>query len=147
MKIRDFEPNDRKAFITMAMDFYSGDATLFDMNEKYLNDTFDQSLEKSPLMRGIIIEDDGKIMGYALLAFYWSCEAGGLVVQLEDLYILREHRGKKIGSHFMDWLLEEYRGNAKRYRLEVCPRNPRVKKLYEGYGFKILDYQQMILEA
>lgn len=35
----------------------------------------------SELMRGLIITEGEQYIGYALLAFYWSCEAGGFVVQ------------------------------------------------------------------
>ena len=87
-----------------------------------------------------------QVVGYALLVFYWSCEAGGQTVQLEELYLSERVRGCGLGSQFMEWLLREYEGSAKRFRLEVCPRNQRVKKLYEHYGFEILPYEQMVLE-
>lgn len=144
MKVRDFQKEDLNEFIAMASDFYSGDATLFPAGTDNFTKTFEQSLNKSPLMRGLIIEHDGKIAGYALLAFYWSCEAGGTVVQLEDLYIKSDFRSAGLGSQFMDWLLKEYSDTVARFRLEVCPKNGRVKNFYEKYGFCELPYIQMI---
>ena len=90
------------------------------------------------------LEQEGQAVGYALLVFYWSCEAGGKTVQLEELYLSEQARGCGFGSQFMEWMLREYAGSAKRFRLEVCPRNQRVKKLYERYGFELLPYEQMV---
>ena len=92
------------------------------------------------------MEQDGQVVGYALMVSYWSCEAGGKTVQLEELYLSERVRGRGLGSQFMEWLLREYEGEAKRFRLEVCPRNQRVKKLYERYGFVPLPYEQMVRE-
>ena len=113
---------------------------------KRLLDTFDCLMRGEPGLRGCILEHEGQVVGYALLVFYWSCEAGGQTVQLEELYLSERVRGCGLGSQFMEWLLREYEGSAKRFRLEVCPRNQRVKKLYERYGFEILPYEQMVLE-
>lgn len=144
MVVRDFQKADFDDFINMASDFYSGDATLFQADKSNFIKTFEQSLNHSPLMRGLIIEHANKTAGYALLAFYWSCEAGGTVVQLEDLYIKSEFRSAGLGSQFMEWLLAEYGEKTARFRLEVCPKNERVKGFYEKYGFCELPYMQMI---
>lgn len=41
MEIRDFQPQDRQAYLDMAVDFYSGNASLFDVDMKKFEDTFD----------------------------------------------------------------------------------------------------------
>lgn len=143
--IRDFQEKDRQTYYKMSLDFYDGDATLCTMDENKLKATFDLALQGSPLMRGVALEDTGtgRMVGYALLAFYWSNEAGGLAVQLEEVYIDPDCRGQKLGSQFMEWMLAEY-PQARRFRLEVCPKNIRVKKLYESFGFRELGYIQMV---
>lgn len=143
MEIRDFIPEDWDEYVKMGYDMYSGDATLFRMDEQKLRDTFDLAVKGSDLMRGMMILADGKIVGYGLLAFYWSCEAGGFTVQAEELYFKEGCRDKGYGHYFFNWLFKEY-PQAKRFRLEVCPQNPQAKKLYESLGFKDLDYIQMI---
>ena len=100
MEIRDFQPRDRQAYLDMAVDFYSGDASLFDVDMKKFEDTFNIGVKGSELMRGLIITEGGQYIGYALLAFYWSCEAGGFVVQAEELYFTPETRGKGCGHRF-----------------------------------------------
>lgn len=119
---------------------------MFPITDEKLINTFHRLLAGEPGLRGCILEQDGQVVGYALMVSYWSCEAGGKTVQLEELYLSERVRGRGLGSQFMEWLLREYEGEAKRFRLEVCPRNQRVKKLYERYGFVPLPYEQMVRE-
>lgn len=144
MTIRDFSPRDKNDYISMSLAMYAGDATLFSMNCDKLNATFDTVIGESPFTRGLILEQDGKAAGYALLSFTWSCEAGGMVVWLEEVYIKDDYRGCGLGSEFMEWLIAEYGNDCARFRLEVCSKNKRVIKLYEKYGFQIVDYIQMM---
>ena len=69
MEIRDFQPQDRQAYLDMAVDFYSGDASLFDVDMKKFEDTFEIGVKGSELMRGLIITEGEQYIGYALLAF------------------------------------------------------------------------------
>lgn len=143
MFIRDMVPGDKSIYLEMAQDFYSGDATLFPITTSQLEQTFNKAVEGSPLMRGLMIEEEGQLAGYALLAFYWSCEAAGLVVQLEELYFYENFRGKGLGKKYFQWVFDQY-PDAMRFRLEVCHKNPRAKALYSRLGFKELDYIQMV---
>lgn len=145
LKIRDMTEDDRDSFIPMVIDFYRGGATLYEANVGYISQTFDAVIQHSPYLRAVIIQQDDITVGYALLAFTWSNESGGRVVWLEQLYIKPEFRGKTIGSHFLQWLQEEYR-TFSRIRLEVCSSNPDAKRLYEKYGFHTLDYIQMVYD-
>lgn len=144
MLIRDLISADKSMYFNMTYDFYEGDAVLFPIKEENIEATFHAALTHSPYMRTLIFEEQGQIAGYALLAFYWSCEAGGMVTLLEEFYLKPAYRGQKLGSQFMDWLMANYLNTSKRLRLEVCPNNPRAIKLYESYGFEVLDYIQMI---
>lgn len=144
MIIRAFTQQDKEAYLAMGRDFYAGDGTLFPISDQKLLGTFDCLMRGEPGLRGCILEHEGLAVGYALLVSWWSCEAGGMTVQLEELYLSEPARGCGFGSQFMEWLLREYDGSARRFRLEVCPCNQRVKKLYERYGFEALPYEQMV---
>ena len=146
MVIRAFMPEDKACYLAMGRDFYAGEGTLFPISDQKLLDTFDCLMRGEPGLRGCILEHEGQVVGYARVVLYWSWEAGGQTVQLEEVYLSERGRGHGLGSQFMEWLLREYEGSARRFRLEVCPRNQRVKKLYERYGFEILPYEQMVLE-
>ena len=126
----------------MAKDFYAGDASLHGTSEQNIRRTFEEAIGGSPLLRGLILEESGEPVGYALLCYYYSCEMGGRGVWLDELYVGPQCRGKGIGGQFMQWLFSEYPDSW--MRLEVCPHNPRVKKLYERYGFAELPYIQMV---
>lgn len=146
MIIRDVYEEDEQQFIDMCLDFYSTDAVLLPMDVSKIKKTFQQALSNSPHLRLVFLIDKNQTVGYALFAFYWSNEAGGLVAQLEELYILPEHRGKHYGHSFFNWCLHTYQEQVARFRLEVCKSNTGAIKLYEHYGFEILPYIQMILD-
>ncbi len=146
MTVRDFTPSDREEYIAMSADFYSGDGALHPIGKDHFENTFDHILTGNDgSVRGVILEQDGKTAGYSLIVKYWSCEAGGQTVMLDEVYIKSDFRGAGLGSAFMKWLSGEY-ADAKRFRLEVCPQNRRVMGLYERFGYEVLDYIQMIRE-
>lgn len=144
MNIRGFKERDRKLYLEMASDFYGGDGTLFPVDEQNFNDTLDYLLTNPSDLKGFIIEENDEVIGYALAAFFWSCEAGGRCMLLDELYLTEKTRGRGVGSQFLEWLQKEYDGKVKRMRLEVCPKNPRVQSLYKRFGFEMLDYKQMV---
>lgn len=147
MIIRDIDPQDRSLYFQMAKDFYHSDATLFSMTSEKLEATFNQALSNSPFLRLVFMEKNKKIVGYSLLAFYWSNEAGGMVTQLEEFYILPNYRGNQFGHQFLTWLLNTYTPKTARFRLEVCKDNSSAQKLYKKYGFQKLEYIQMIKDV
>ena len=145
MTIRDFTKDDWEAYLSMARTFYSGDATLFTLPEAHFRRTYELGIVGSPHMRMLMLTDEtGEVQGYAHLAFSWTCEAGGLVCWLEEIYIQEAYRGQGYAKAFMDWLFEEYGDSCARFRLEVCPENMGVKLLYEKMGFSQLPYIQMV---
>ncbi|MBC8569377.1 GNAT family N-acetyltransferase [Zongyangia hominis] len=141
--MRDIERKDHDAFVEMVVDFYGGGAALYGANMEHIEKTFEAIMEKCPYLRAVMIEQEEKIMGFALLAYTWSNESGGMVVWLEELYVKPGYQGQKIGSQFLRWMEKEY-ADFSRIRLEVCPSNPGARRLYERFGFETLDYIQMI---
>ncbi len=142
MAIRDFEFKDREIFRKLSREFYDTPAVLHPVDESTFDITFDECISDSPFSRGLIIEDDEEIAGYALLSFTYSSEVAGLVVLIEELYIRDFCQGKGLGSQLFSWLEYSYR-DAKRFRLEVSPENDRAKQLYKRVGFSVLPYIQM----
>ncbi len=143
MQIRDFTHTDQETFCRLAQEFYSGGAVLHHVDPANFAATFAQCLCQSPLVRGLLLEHEGQLAGYALLGFTHSNEAGGLVVLLEELYILPALRGAGLGQQFFAWVENEY-PEAARLRLEVAPENEGAIRLYERLGFRPLGYLQMI---
>lgn len=144
--IRDFIPTDKDHFIEMCKDFYSGGAVLHAVDPKCFETTFDAIIGKTPFARGLLLEQDGETAGYLLLSFTYSNEVGGLVVLLEELYVLPKFQGMGIGKQMFDFVFAEYDSTAKRYRLEVNTENTRAIKLYKNLAFEKLHYDQYMIE-
>ncbi|MEG0329323.1 MAG: GNAT family N-acetyltransferase [Longicatena sp.] len=144
MQVRDMQDYDFPIYLAMAEDFYSGDAAVEPVNPNNFKNTFEQLMNKTPYLRGVMMCVDNVVIGYALFGFYWSCEKGQLFIFLDELYIKEEARGQQNATKFFAWLEKEYHENAHSFRLEVNPDNPRAKALYERLGYRVSPYIQMV---
>lgn len=144
--IRDLLPDDKDLFLSMAKDFYSSNAVAHSVDLKNFETTFATAINQSPFLRVLIIEDEGNPIGYALLSFTYSNEAGGMVVWFEELYIDKAHRGKGYGSKCFQFVEQAY-PLAKRFRLEVRKDNKKAFHLYYRLGYDDLDYVQMVKDT
>jgi len=144
--IRDMIAEDRAVFLEMAGKFYSSGAVDHAVDRSIYEASFDAAVGESPLIRAFMIEDGGRPVGFALVAFYFATEVAGLVVLIEDLYLDETCRGKGLGSKFMQFIEQEY-PEAKRFHLEVAKDNTRAIDLYEKLGYKELGYVQMVKEV
>lgn len=146
MLIRRPEPGDKKEYLAMSEEFYATDAVLHPVPKRNFEKTFDLLLTGSRYADAYLAEEDGKTVGYALLAFTWSNEAGGMVVWGEELYIRPPYRGKGIGNAVISRIFKDYGDKAVRFRLETEDSNTGARRLYQRIGFHDLPYRQMILE-
>ena len=144
--IRALTENDRATWLELTGEFYSSPAVDHSIPEEFRNNCFNALMSDSPYADAVIIEQDGKIAGYALLAITFSQEAGGIAVWIEEAYIREEFRGKGLGHEIFNWVETKY-PNASRYRLEVEEDNEKAIKLYSSLGYKRLNYGQMIKDS
>ena len=144
LMFRKITEKDREFYIEAAKSFYSSDAVDHQIPESFITRTFDELIKSDRYADAYIIEQDGQKAGYALLAKTFSQEAGGLVVWLEELFILPEFRSCGLGGEFLRFLKENI--PSARLRLELCPSNQRACDVYMRHGFKVLDYKQMIYD-
>ena len=143
--LRPFTAADRTVYLQMAHDFYRCGVTDHVIPDSHIERTADVVLAGTPFAAIYILESDGQIIGYSLLALTWSQEGGGDTVWIEELYILPEHRGKGYGTAFFSELRQRY-PKAVRFRLEVEPDNDGAKALYGRMGYEVLNYGQMVLD-
>ncbi len=146
MTIRKFAKEDRQAYISMSEEFYNSGAVLHPVNGKNFEKTFSLLLSGNPLADGYIAEENGEAAGYALLAFSWSNEGGGLTVWLEEIYVRPKFQCRGIGRSMISRILHKYGAKAARFRLEAESSNVRAINLYKRIGFRRLPYMQMMLE-
>ena len=97
--------------------------------------TIDYVLENPTLGRIVLLTDGQMLHGYALLAWYWSNEWGGVVLLLDELFVGEEFRGRGIAKSFLKHIEQERPFGSVVVALEVSSRNPRARALYESMGF------------
>ncbi|MBR2464930.1 MAG: GNAT family N-acetyltransferase [Clostridia bacterium] len=144
MNFRKIKREDAAAYVEMATDFYSSPAVLHSIPQNYIENTVKAVLSGTPFADIYIFEENSTTVGYGLLAYTHSQEAGGLVCWLEEIYVRPAERGTGVGAAFIEFIKKTV--PAARYRLEVEPDNTRVKALYRRHGFSPLAYESYVLE-
>ena len=144
--IRKVTPKDREIFIELGVEFYASDAVSHNIPKTYLERAFDELMRSEDRLNAYLFEVEGIVVGYALIAKMFSCEAGGICNMIEELYIREEHRGKHLASNFFEFISRTRPNEVKRFRLEAVPENERAIRLYKRYGFDTLNYLQLIRE-
>ena len=146
LKIRPIAEGDREIYLKMAAEFYATDAVLLHVGEEHFRSTFSELMRSKDYAICYVFELDGEIAGYSLLAKTYSQEAGGLVIWIEEIYVLPKFRGRGIAKEFFSFLLKNRPADVKRLRLEVERENEGAVRLYKSFGFDFLEYDQMIID-
>lgn len=130
-----------EAVVAMMRTFYRSAAVFTDGSEEIFRADVETCLQGGPYLEGYVFEEDGAVLGYAMLAKSFSTEFGKPCIWIEDLYLLPEHCGKGMGSRFLTFVREKY-PNAL-LRLEVEAENERAVHVYRKNGFDCLPYLEM----
>ncbi len=144
MTIRPMTPDDRDTFKALSTEFYNSKAVSHPIPEEYHDRAFDHMMEDDRYSRCYFAEEQGTVIGYALLSLTYSREAGGMAVWIEELYIRPEYQGAGLGGRILDLILAAY-PDAKRFRLELTTGNP-AEHLYTRKGFERFPYEQMVYD-
>jgi GNAT superfamily N-acetyltransferase len=86
----------------------------------------------------VLFADGGEVRGYALLVPYWSNEFGGILLFVDELFVLPEFRSQGIGRSFFGYLDRVRPFEPVAFGLGVNPGNARARRLYESLGFEAL---------
>lgn len=138
---------DKEAYIAMSHEFYSMDAVLHAIPREHMEETFQLVMDQSPYVKGYMILRGENPAGYGLLSLTHSNEVGGLVVFIEEVFILPVYRGLGLGTEFLEFVKREFSSYARRFRLEVSLQNKQAQELYERLGYKLLTYTQMVYDV
>ena len=141
IKIREIFLEDKQTVINMMEEFYSSPAVFTNGSKEIFNANLDAVIEKSPYLDGFVMLSNNKIIGYTMVAKSYSTEFGKPCYWIEDIYLLSEFRGKKLGEKFFNFIFGKYKNGI--FRLEVEKENEHAVKLYEKCGFSYLPYLEM----
>ncbi len=139
-------PQDRTEYLAMVKAFYRTDAVIKPIPPSYAEATFDELMRSNAYASCLVCETAQGLVGYALLAYTFSQEAGGKVCWIEELYIKEAFRGQGFSRAFFEIIFASLPADVKRVRLEIERDNTRAVNLYRSYGFDFLEYDQMIWE-
>ena len=131
----------------MTKAFYNSPAVLASIPEENILATFEEMMRSRKYVQGFfLLSEKGETAGYALVVKSFSQEAGGMVLWVDELYILPEFRSLGLGGQFLSFIQDNLALDVKRIRLEVEEDNARAMSLYQRLGFEELPYVQMIME-
>ena len=146
-EIRAMTAADFDAVMPMVRTFYQSPAVGQGAGAAVLEGAVREAVEAAePLLRGLLLLEDGAPVGYAYVTECYSGEVGGRCLFFEEMYFRPECRGKGYGTAVFRYLKEQY-PNYPRFRLEVTDVNQNAIRLYEKLGFRFLEYRQMVLEG
>ena len=139
--IRPMTPADKPAITELMRTFYASPAVLSNGSEEIFSADIDACVSDNPYLEGYILENNGQLQGYAMVAKSFSTEFGKPCIWIEDLYLQEAYRGQGIGKVFFDFITGKYPGSI--FRLEVEEENGRAIALYKKCGFEVLPYMEM----
>lgn len=85
-----------------------------------------------------IVEDEGSAVGYAVVAWSWSLESGGLDCILDEVYV--RTRGGGLGGELLEHAVREASAfGAAVIFLETERPNNGARRFYTRHGFEAED--------
>ena len=139
--IREMEEQDRPCVLEMMRTFYASPAVWTSGSEEIFARDFEMCISDSPYLEGYILEEEGQIQGYAMIAKSYSTEFGRPCVWIEDLYVREDCRGQGLGSSFLKFIRQQYPDCL--LRLEVEEENQKAIDTYQKCGYTSLPYMEM----
>lgn len=145
MNIRLFEEKDKEAYMELATQMYSSEACIHGPNKEAFEGNFAGAIDKkNSYCIGLMLEEEGKPIGYCLISQSWASEFGKRMNFIEEIYFVKESRGKGYVHQVFNWIFTHYNKEDCVFRLEVAPENKEVMEIYKKYGFEDLEYLQMV---
>lgn len=90
------------------------------------------------------IEQDGAVVGYAVLVMGYGLEYGGHTALVDELFVGEGHRGRGLGTAALAFLEQHCASlGVKVMRIEVERKNRRARAIYRRYGFQEHDRHLM----
>jgi ribosomal protein S18 acetylase RimI-like enzyme len=141
---RPMQAQEQDLVANLMKALYSEDPEGHPLPEAHISRTFEHLSAHPDYGTILVFEYEKQIIGYAVLINFWSNEYGGIVLSIDELYIVPEFRSKGIATHFILFLHDTKSNDAVALELEVIPYNTRALKLYEKIGFETSNRHHLL---
>jgi ribosomal protein S18 acetylase RimI-like enzyme len=132
--IRPALSSDLEAVLALHRDFFAEEGYPFREEESRVN--LARLLEEPGLGRVLVMDEDGRVIGYLVLTFGFSLEFGGRDGLVDELYVSPGHRGRGLGTRALDAAEAVCREQGIRaVHLAVERYKDGVQALYRRMGF------------
>jgi GNAT superfamily N-acetyltransferase len=118
------------------LSLYQEDPSAMEMTPSKIQATFWEFTNKPQKGRIVVFEQDNKVVGYAIIVFFWSNEYGGDFVEIDELFVHEDYRGHGIGTAFFEWLEKTWAKKAVALSLQATPSNESAFAFYQRRGFR-----------
>lgn len=142
MKLEAMREEHREEVLAMMRVFYASPAVSTNGSEEIFRADVDACLSDDPYLEGYVLTENGRLLGYTMLARSFSTEFGKHCVWIEDLYLKPEYREKGRGSAALEAIRKLHPETL--LRLEVERENSRAVHVYRKSGFGELPYLEML---
>ena len=143
VSFREIQLSDIEILLSMMKDFYAIDNYPIDINTS--RELFETFVQNENLGKAWLIYNDDQIIGYFVLTFIFSFEYKGRISFLDELYIIENARGKKMGSKTLTFIKEQLPLlDVKLLYLEVEKHNDKAQKLYIAADFEFHNRKLMV---
>lgn len=132
-KMEDLE--HQSEIVKMMLGLYEEDEAAHPVDSSVFPATIEHLVSHPSTGQIVLFRGNRELMGYALLIPYWSNEFGGVLLFVDELFVLSEYRNQGIGRRFFRHLEEQRPFDAVALALELSPSNRRAHRLYESLGF------------
>lgn len=127
---------DAEEIVAMCLALYREDPGAEQATPDGVLRTLGHFLERPDRGQAIVAEVGGRAAGYAFLVPFWSNGLGGLVCEVDELYVRPAHRDQGIGSALFDAIDAGRFGAFTAVALGVSDGNAGARRLYERLGFR-----------
>ena len=130
--------NDIDLILDMMSEFYKHEQIKY--NKEILRTAVIDIIQNPAFGKIWLISSDLEIVGYFALTFIFSMEYDGRNALLDEFFIKDSFRAKGIGKETLKFIEQQCKLNdIHAVHLQVNNFNPSAKKLYELFGFEVVD--------
>ena len=136
----------RDKVLELSKAFYCSDALDHEVPMNIIETNIDAAISGDKGLIGFVFCEDNEVVGFSYVTTYYETEVGGICVQIIDLYVNENARGKRCGDNGILIIYSTNTVMQKRIRLEVVKDNVKAISLYKKMGFTYISYGQMKID-